>query len=173
MQQMPLKQKVAFVLPFLQQGGYVADPPPCDTAPYLSQIVEAAGDRIKVAGDILDYDDFYTADAELTFDEKTLDKRLPQSGRSPARYLTEFRERLATVEPLMQPRSSRPAQIVRRRKEQSRSATSSTRSAWRSQAKESASACSKRSRFSAANDVWPASTGRWQLSIQNSTVRRS
>jgi glutamyl-tRNA synthetase len=98
MQKLPLKQKVAKVLPFLQQAGYVTSPPPCDTGPYLSQIVEAAGDRIKVAGDILDYGDFYTADAELSFDEKTFDKRLRNAPGASA-LLTEFREVLVTVEP--------------------------------------------------------------------------
>ena len=30
--------------------------------PYVTQILEAAGDRVKVAGDILDFDDFFVAD---------------------------------------------------------------------------------------------------------------
>jgi glutamyl-tRNA synthetase len=98
MQKLPLKQKVAFVLPFLQQAGIVASPPPCDTAPYLSQIVAAAGDRIKVGGDILDYDDFYTADDQLTYDEKTLDKRL-KNATGAVELLTEFRAILAELEP--------------------------------------------------------------------------
>jgi glutamyl-tRNA synthetase len=98
MQQLPIKQKVAFVLPFLQQAGFVASPPPCDTAPYLSKIVEAAGDRIKVGGDILDYDDFYTADDKLTYDEKTLDKRL-KNATGAVELLTEFRGVLAQLDP--------------------------------------------------------------------------
>ena len=97
MQQLPIKQKVAKVLPFLQQAGYIADPPPCDTAPELTRILEAAGDRIKVAGDILDYADFYVADERLSYDEKTVEKRLrkPEDART---LLTEFRTRLATLE---------------------------------------------------------------------------
>ena len=85
------------MLPFLQQAGYIADPPSCDTAPELTQIVEAAGDRIKVAGDILDYADFYIADDCLTYDEKTIEKRLrkPEDARA---LLTEFREQLAALE---------------------------------------------------------------------------
>jgi len=97
MQQLPIKQKVAKVLPFLQQAGYVANPPPCETATQLTKIVEGAGDRIKVAGDILDYTDFYVADEELTYDEKTVEKRL----RKPAEarpLLQEFREQLAAVD---------------------------------------------------------------------------
>ena len=65
MQQVPVKQRVAKCLPFLQRAGLVADPPPCDTGPKLTRIVEAAGDRIKVSGDILDYDDFFLPDEKL------------------------------------------------------------------------------------------------------------
>ena len=102
MQQLPLKQKVAFVLPFLQRAGLVPSPPPCDTAPFLSQIVEAAGDRLKMGGDILDYEDFYTADEELTYDEKVFDKRLRNASAAP-QLLTEFAEVLRTVEPFDAP----------------------------------------------------------------------
>ncbi len=97
MQKLPIKQKVARVLPFLQQAGAIADPPPCDTAPYLTKIVEAAGDRIKIAGDILDYLDFYTADDQLEYDEKALNKRIRKPDDA-VRLLTEFREKLAAVE---------------------------------------------------------------------------
>lgn len=97
MQQLPVKQKVAKVLPFLQQAGHVADPPPCDTAPKLAKILEAAGDRVKVAGDILDYTDFYVADDELPYDEKAVEKRLrkPEDAKP---LLTEFREKLAAID---------------------------------------------------------------------------
>ena len=46
MQQVPIKQRVALVLPYLQRAGLIADPPPCDIAPRLTQIVTAAADRI-------------------------------------------------------------------------------------------------------------------------------
>jgi glutamyl-tRNA synthetase len=98
LQKLPLKQKAALVLPFLQRAALVAEPPPCDAAPYLTQIVAAAGDRIKVAGDILDYSDFYVADDKLAYDEKTLDKRLRQAAGAPE-LLAEFREQLAAAEP--------------------------------------------------------------------------
>lgn len=97
MEKLPIKQKVARVLPFLQQAGHITDPPTCDTTPKLTQILEAAGDRVKVAGDILDYADFYVADDQLLFDEKTVEKRLrKQENAIP--LLTEFREQLAAVE---------------------------------------------------------------------------
>lgn len=97
MQQLPIKQKVAFVVPFLQRAGLIDTPPSCDTGPIVKQIVEAAGDRIKVAGDILDFNDFFTPDDQLEYDEKAFQKRL----RKPAdavELLTAFRQELAAVE---------------------------------------------------------------------------
>jgi glutamyl-tRNA synthetase len=98
MQKLPIKQRVARVVTFLERSGLISDPPPCDTAPYVTRIVEAAGDRLKVAGDILDYDDFFVADDELRFDEPTLDKRLRKAPGA-QKHLEEFRGELAAVEP--------------------------------------------------------------------------
>jgi glutamyl-tRNA synthetase len=98
MQQLPLKKKVAKVLPYLQKAGYVASPPPCATGPYLQQIVEAAHDRIKVAGDILNFTYFFVPDDALPCDEAAFTKRV---GKPPeaAGLLRKFRDVLATVEP--------------------------------------------------------------------------
>jgi glutamyl-tRNA synthetase len=98
MQKVPIKQRVAKVVPFLQRAKLVADPPPCDTGPYVTRLLEAAGDRLKVAGDILDFDDFFVPDEALQFDDAALDKRL----RKPAgarELLGKYRSVLATVEP--------------------------------------------------------------------------
>ncbi|MCC7475367.1 MAG: glutamate--tRNA ligase [Pirellulales bacterium] len=98
MQRLPLKQRVALVVPFLRQAGLVTTPPPCETAPYVSRILEAAGDRVKVAGDILDFDDFFRPDSALVFDEPTLDKRLRKPAGARA-LLEKYRDALAQVEP--------------------------------------------------------------------------
>jgi glutamyl-tRNA synthetase len=98
MQKLPIKQRVAKVVPFLQRAGWISDPPPCDTAPYVTKILVAAGDRMKVAGDILDYDDFFVADDKLPIDAATFDKRL----RKPAgavELLAKFRNELPNVNP--------------------------------------------------------------------------
>ncbi|HEX3599234.1 MAG TPA: glutamate--tRNA ligase [Lacipirellulaceae bacterium] len=98
MQQLPIKQRVAKVVPFLQRAKLIASPPPCDTAPYVTRILEAAGDRLKVAGDILDFDDLFVADEQLKFDEAVVDKRL----RKPAGaigLLGKYRDELKKVEP--------------------------------------------------------------------------
>ncbi len=76
MNALPLKQKVARCLPFLQAAGIVPDPPDCDVGPYLTRIVAAADDRIEIAGDILQFDDFFADDDDLVFEEKAFEKRL-------------------------------------------------------------------------------------------------
>jgi glutamyl-tRNA synthetase len=98
MQALPAKQRVAKVVPFLQAAKLVSNPPPCDSAPLVGSILEAAADRVKVAGDMLDYDYFFVADDELAIDESAFDKRLRQSagGRE---LLAKFRGELAAAEP--------------------------------------------------------------------------
>lgn len=106
MQRLPMKQRVARSVPYLQQAGLVDDPPSCDTAPYLTQILQAAGDRVKVAGDVLDYDDFFARDEDLKFDEVALDKRLRQPAQARLR-LRQFRAVLAAAEPFTAERLER------------------------------------------------------------------
>jgi glutamyl-tRNA synthetase len=98
MQQLPLKQKVARCLPYLQRAGLATDPPPCDTAPYLSQILSAAGDRVKMAGDVLDYSEFYIADDQLAYDTAAVEKRItkPAGARE---LLAAYAGELEAVEP--------------------------------------------------------------------------
>lgn len=102
MQQVPPKQKVAMVLPYLQRAGLVGDPPPCSVGPQLMQIVSAAGDRLKTAGDILEYADFFTPDDQLTYDEAAFEKRIRQPAEAKS-MLARFREQLATLEPFDAP----------------------------------------------------------------------
>ena len=101
MQRLPIKQKVARVVPYLERAGLVSSPPPCDLSPQLKQIVEAAGDRICVAGDILEYAYFFVHDEDLVYDEKAFNKRLRKAPES-VQLLSEFKTCLAqanTVDP--------------------------------------------------------------------------
>ncbi|RIK83336.1 MAG: glutamate--tRNA ligase [Planctomycetota bacterium] len=102
MQRLPAKQKVAFVLPFLQRAGIVSSPPPCDIGPKLLALVDAAGDRIKVAGDILEYADFLAPADKLEYDEKALEKRIAKPPEAMP-LLKKFREVLAATEPFDAP----------------------------------------------------------------------
>jgi len=76
MTEVPLKQKSARCLRFLQNAGVLNEPADCEVGPYLQSVVEAAGDRIKVAGDILDFEGFFQKDDDLSYDEKAFEKRL-------------------------------------------------------------------------------------------------
>jgi glutamyl-tRNA synthetase len=98
MQRLPTKQKVAKMLPFLQKAGFVTDPAPCEVGPKLTRIVEASGDRLKTAGDILAYADFFfVPDDQLAYDEKDFQKRVaPPEAKE---LLAKFRGVLAATEP--------------------------------------------------------------------------
>jgi glutamyl-tRNA synthetase len=94
MQQEPAERKAALALPYLQKAG-LAD---ATALPTVGAIVKAAGDRLKVAGDILDYADFFTPDEQLPYDEAAFDKRLRKPPEA-APLLRKFRDRLAVIEP--------------------------------------------------------------------------
>lgn len=94
MQKVPAKQKVARCVEVLKQAGLLSDPPPCDAATVVGGIVEGAGDRLKLYGDILDYDDLFIADDQLTYDEKAWQKRLVKP-EDAGQLLAKFREDLA------------------------------------------------------------------------------
>jgi glutamyl-tRNA synthetase len=76
MSQLELKKKVAMVVPFLQRAGWIGNPPPCSTSDYVASVVTAAGDRIKVAGDILQFDELFCPDEQLAIDPDLVAKRI-------------------------------------------------------------------------------------------------
>src|SRR5262249_15690291 len=62
MRQAPLDEKVSACLGYLQRAGAVPAPAPAADTAKLTAIVQAAGDRIKVYGDVLDYVSFFAPD---------------------------------------------------------------------------------------------------------------
>lgn len=76
MSKLDTKKKVAMVLPYLQKAGLISDPPPCSIAEHCTKVVSAAADRIKVAGDILQFDEFFIPDEQLGFDPTGMEKRV-------------------------------------------------------------------------------------------------
>ena len=76
MNRLNLKRKTKKCLPFLQKAGLLSTPIECESQSYLKQIIEAADDRIAMAGDILKFDTFFIADEDLQFEEKPFQKRL-------------------------------------------------------------------------------------------------
>jgi glutamyl-tRNA synthetase len=86
---LPVEKRVELCLPFLAKAGLDAGPDK------VAAIVAAAGDRIKVAGDILDYADFFTADDRLARDKAAYEKEMGKPGA--AGRLARFRGVLATA----------------------------------------------------------------------------
>jgi glutamyl-tRNA synthetase len=85
-----LDEKVELTRPFLQQAGFQQQK--------LREVIEAAADRIKVAGDILDYTAFFVPADQLTWDEAAFDKRLRTPPEAPG-LLRKFAAKLVTLDP--------------------------------------------------------------------------
>jgi glutamyl-tRNA synthetase len=96
MQRLPLEPKTAMCLPYLQKARLVPDPAPADLLDKVTAVVGAAGERIKVAGDVLDYRDFFVADDQLSYDEAAFEKQLRKPAEA-AGLLRKFRDRLSAA----------------------------------------------------------------------------
>lgn len=97
MQELQLDEKVDMALPYLEATLLLTPPPTDEDRGYVGRIVRAAGDRIKVAGDILEYSDFFTPDDQLLYDQRAFEKRLQKPDEASG-LLTEYRERLAVLD---------------------------------------------------------------------------
>ncbi len=97
MQLLSLDARVERVLPFAQRAGIIDSPPTPEQRARVEAVVEAAEARIKVAGDILDYPEFFQSSAEVAYDEKAFAKRVRKAGVEP--LLRRFRDRLAVLDP--------------------------------------------------------------------------
>ncbi len=94
MRQAPLQDKAAMVIPYLEKAGLAPPSAPESVRRTVMKIVEFAGDRIKTAGDILDYGYFFVPDDKVPMDQAAFEKRLRKSPES-AGLLRKFRGRLA------------------------------------------------------------------------------
>jgi glutamyl-tRNA synthetase len=92
MRELPLAQKVAGVLPFLERAGLVNAPVSDEVRAHVARVVEALGDRIRVFGDILLQGAFFFGE-DVAVDEKAFAKRVLAPG-APER-LAEYRTWLA------------------------------------------------------------------------------
>jgi glutamyl-tRNA synthetase len=93
MRQLSTEQKLGLMLPYMQRAGLIATPAGASDRAKLAKIIEASGDRLKVAGDILAYADFFFTD-EPIYDEEAFDKRLRKPSAA-SELLTALRSRLA------------------------------------------------------------------------------
>lgn len=97
MLQVPEAEKLNLVLPFLEAARLVQSPPGNEQRDRAVQVLRAAGDRIKVAGDILQFADFFLPDDQLPYNEKDVEKRLSKPPEAVG-LLAEFRQVLAEAE---------------------------------------------------------------------------
>lgn len=95
MQALSPQEKVERVLPFLKKAGLVSDPIGAEALRVVQQVVADAGPRLSVAGDILDYADFFLPDDRLPYDDKAFDKHVK---KTPA-VLGKLRAVVAATEP--------------------------------------------------------------------------
>ncbi|MBM3981122.1 MAG: glutamate--tRNA ligase [Planctomycetes bacterium] len=70
MQALPVAEKVELATPFLTRAGLPAE------REFVARVVEAAGPRMTVAGDILDYDYLFLSDEQIAFDAAVATKHL-------------------------------------------------------------------------------------------------
>lgn len=102
--ELPTKQKIKRCLGYLQKAKLVPDPADCDVT-LITQVIEAAGDRLVMAGDILNFADFFQADDQpLEYNDKAFQKRLVKPERA-GELLEKCRDMLTetpdyTAEPL-------------------------------------------------------------------------
>jgi glutamyl-tRNA synthetase len=103
MQALPNAAKVEQVLPFLKRAGLVTDVGAA--RPYVTRVVEAAGPRLTVAGDILDYDYLFLPDDRIDFDPALATKHVAAAYKGAASVpalagvLTKLRAAVAGAEP--------------------------------------------------------------------------
>jgi len=76
MQALPLDEKVRRTLPYLQRAGLVPGPIPDDVRAFVTKVVAETGPRLSVAGDILNFANFFLPDDRITYDDKAFDKHI-------------------------------------------------------------------------------------------------
>ena len=71
-----MDERVGACLQFLQQADLVDADADDNVAKRVRQVIELAGDRLRVFGDILSLDEFFVQDDQLTFDDKNFRRRV-------------------------------------------------------------------------------------------------
>ena len=95
--QLSIEEKTVKVLPFLLKAGYLTEPVTAEQRTFVSRLVTALGERLKLFGDILSYDEYFVADDALKMDEAAFQKRLVQAPAS-VELLRDFATELEKTE---------------------------------------------------------------------------
>ena len=97
MQALPMEEKVERVLPYLTGPGLVAEPVSAAERALVTKIVTDAGPRLAVAGDILNYADFFMPDDRLAVRRQGVRQARPQGAG--ANCCGKLRAVVAATEP--------------------------------------------------------------------------
>ncbi len=98
MHKLSVAERAEMVVPYLVRAKLISDPATEAELQLVEQVVAAADDRIKIAGDMLEFDDFFTADEQLHYDEAAFAKRVQQDPGA-VDLLKLLRVELEAVEP--------------------------------------------------------------------------
>jgi glutamyl-tRNA synthetase len=90
-----VEERTELVLPFLQRAGWLAEQRP-ECRDYVRRMVAAIDQRLVVAGDILNYGEFFLPDNQLAIDEAAFNKRLRQPAEA-GHLLAEFKKLLTAA----------------------------------------------------------------------------
>ena len=93
MQQLPVEQRAQMAGQFLVAAGVLQTGQLSELQHQIERLIEFAGDRIKVAGDVLEFSGFFQADEELEMDDAAFEKRVVQP-ESATHLLAELLKRL-------------------------------------------------------------------------------
>ncbi|MFO0941854.1 MAG: glutamate--tRNA ligase [Pirellulales bacterium] len=96
MNSVSVERKVELCLNYLLSAKLIPAHPGQACLDRVAKVIQAAGDRIKVAGDILDYDDFFVDDSQLVFSTMDVDKRL-KGDLAAVEYVKKYRKVLASL----------------------------------------------------------------------------
>jgi glutamyl-tRNA synthetase len=80
----------------LIRAGLIAEPVSDDTKAFVTRLVTALGERVKLFSDVIAYDEYFVADEKLKYDEKAFDKRIRKPGNA-VELLQAYRDELATA----------------------------------------------------------------------------
>ncbi|MFN5899060.1 MAG: glutamate--tRNA ligase [Planctomyces sp.] len=76
MHQLPAEQKLEGCLQWLQRAGLIANVTDPAVQQYVASVIDLAGDRLRVYGDIFSLDEFFVADDSVQMDQKNFEKRV-------------------------------------------------------------------------------------------------
>lgn len=76
MSRLSADEKLPLIQPMLQRAGWLPSDLDETRQAWLQRVIELAGDRLRIAGDIFEFNELFCRDDELPMDEKAVNKRL-------------------------------------------------------------------------------------------------